>query len=323
MATLSGQDAISLWRKGRSEWATALSRHSIRTIDFSDCDFDQALEDEDETGPIEFVGYSFSGKSVIFSGAKFGGRSLNFSRATFAGGSLTFRDASINASAVLFVDAHFRDTKIDFYNATFAGGDTDFTGTRFERCLVDFSHAHFGEGGACFDNVRFEGGRLDFLDARFAGGDVSFQYATFGGPTHFENLRGLSNLSLLTFEGASFEKLFTFTSRERIGCPLDLRRTKPSHHIVLNDVSCDFVTEARQNFLGKLGVPPIAQDREDSQRFRRLKELALANRNHSKVLDFHVQEIRSRRSHETKWWQDVAQFFIGCSVTTAGALAAL
>ncbi len=51
-----------------------------------------------------------------------------------------------------------------------------------------------------------------------------------------------------------------------------------------------------------------AKDPKDHAKFRRLKELALQAKNHQKALEFHVQEIRSRRGHGSKWYEDVAQF---------------
>ena len=42
----------------------------------------------------------------------------------------------------------------------------------------------------------------------------------------------------------------------------------------------------------------IADEREDSQRFRRLKELAVSNRNHTKALEFHALELQAARGHD-------------------------
>ncbi len=90
-----------------------------------------------------------------------------------------------------------------------------------------------------------------------------------------------------------------------MGCPLDLRRTCLKHDVVVHDINCEFRVERIRNVV--FGAP-LADDPEDSQRFRKLKELAIANRNHAKALEFHVQEIRSKRGHETNWLQDIAQF---------------
>jgi hypothetical protein len=88
-----------------------------------------------------------------------------------------------------------------------------------------------------------------------------------------------------------------------MGCPLDLRRTKLSHGIVLNDVKCDYPKTPGWLWRSK------AADPEDSQRFRRLKELAQNENNRAKALEFNAQELRSQRGHESHPLQDFLQFF--------------
>ena len=123
-----------------------------------------------------------------------------------------------------------------------------------------------------------------------------------------------------------------------MGCPPDLRRTKLTHGVVLHEVKCDYQrapdpsgTAQLSNSLfafphGSFGRsmetgiivpldPPAwpwrkrALDPEDSQRFRRLKELALSENNRAKALEFNAQELRSQRGHETGWLQDFLEFF--------------
>ncbi|MEL6738303.1 MAG: hypothetical protein AAFO28_05215, partial [Pseudomonadota bacterium] len=120
----------------------------------------------------------------------------------------------------------------------------------------------------------------------------------------FKNLRNVEKCAQFSFEGCSFEKLFTFSHVGKMGGPLDLRRTSLKHDVVVADICCDY--KYRRSVLPWLTT---AEHPEDSQRFRKLKELAVANRNHAKALEFHALEIQTARGNGTTWWQDGLQFF--------------
>ncbi|MEM1195334.1 MAG: hypothetical protein AAGH57_04470 [Pseudomonadota bacterium] len=122
-----------------------------------------------------------------------------------------------------------------------------------------------------------------------------------------------------------------------MSCPLDLRHTKLAHSLVVADIHCDYARGPQSDWSARLsnwlcavphwphpergydprryfvGPPPAwpwrkkAAHREDSQRFRRLKELAVANRNHAKALEFHAREIQTARGHGTTFLQDLGQ----------------
>ncbi|MEP6267360.1 MAG: hypothetical protein ABJ139_08500 [Paracoccaceae bacterium] len=130
----------------------------------------------------------------------------------------------------------------------------------------------------------------------------------FDGTARFTGLRQLEDCTQFSFEGCSFAKLFTFSHDGAMGCPLDLRRTSLSHDVVVNDIHCNFELEPKS----KWARVAKAANKEDSQRFRKLKELAVANRNHAKALEFHAQEIQTSRGYAKGWWgnagRNLAQF---------------
>ncbi|MGJ8598259.1 pentapeptide repeat-containing protein, partial [Sulfitobacter sp.] len=232
-------------------------------------------------------------------------------------------NASFGKGDLNFFGANFGKGDADFYAANFGEGDVNFYGANFEEGNVDFFDANFEEGNVDFDNANLGKGNLDFRFASFGHSKISFVNCACDGMAQFTDLEELEDCTQFSFEGCSFAKLFTFSYDGRMGGPLDLRRTSLSHDVVVNDVKCDFGMERRPSWKAILhaywtgmphGAEPYspwlnrAEDEEDSQRFRKLKELAVANRNHAKALEFHAQEIRAQRGHGTKWWQDLAQF---------------
>lgn len=310
------------------------------TINFSRAKFGK--------GEVSFTNAKFTGGDVDFTDAKFESSRLYFIRADFGDGDINFNNAEFANEYVYFTASEFGHGWLDFSNANFGGSYVDFAGAKFESVWVkfagtsfvdaevnfnsaqfgntdiDFSNANFGEGPTFFDNTNFGTRRVTFENTDFGAGLVNFRYCSFPGPTHFIDLQGMDRPRIFTFEGSAFDKLFTFSHQGVLGCPLDLRRTKMTHDVVVNDIRCNFDVLPMPKWASLAsqiwsGMPersaPIwrwttkAKDREDSQRFRRLKELALSNRNHAKALEFHVQEIQSKRGHETRWWQDIAQFF--------------
>ncbi len=249
---------------------------------------------------------------------------VDFSHAVFAEGDTSFKRAAFYGCDVDFSFTTFAAPIVDFSLADFGDGDLDFTSTVFRSQTVIFLLAKLGSGTLHFDGSKVGRALLRFELTNLEKEIVSFRDIEFEGEGFFWQLNGLEKAKEVTFEGCKFEGLFTFTHKGRMGAPLDLRRTKLVHMPVLNDLICDYKIAPMPSILARssqwwLGVPSSdpptwkwhkkAQHREDSQRFRRLKEIAHSNRNHAKALEFHIQEIRSRRGWETNWPQDLAQFF--------------
>jgi len=86
--------------------------------------------------------------------------------------------------------------------------------------------------------------------------------------------------------------------------PPDLRGVKTSHHVDLSGLEVSL----RRKW-PSLRWPPvlskIADDTEDAARFRRLKEIAEANRDHDAALRFAADENRVNRWNRTPWFASV------------------
>lgn len=234
--------------------------------------------------------------------------------------------ADIDFSGTIFKGA--RERLIDFQGFRFPDGDTSFSGCQFMNGSASFLRAKFGKGNFYFIGVTLDNCPLTFAGSRwsagekyffgskfnnavvfdnceFGAGGIHFNRCHFCGESRFANLQNLEDCELFSFEGSIFQNTLEISTYGRCGSPIDLRRTAIERSPVLNEVSCKFRADATSIF----DWPPIANDPQDSQRFRRMKEIASSNRNHAKAIEFHVEEIRSKRGWETNSLQDAMQFF--------------
>lgn len=278
--TLRGNAAVNLWLCGKDAWNEWADANPDANVDFSHMEFEP-----NDGHRISFEDFNFPvGKGeVSFAKCKFAHVYVVFTNAHLGGGSISFYDANFGNGPLVFADTVFGDGDVNFAYANVDDGVTTFSGSSYGK------------------------------------GRVEFRNSSFGGPVRFLNLKDTAQCALFSFEGARFEQLFSLSLEDRLGCPLDLRRTSLSHNVIVSDIDCDFAVEPLPrwaDFLQTLfSSKPTrwrwttrAIDREDTQRFCRLKELALSNRNYAKALDFHAKEIQSRKGHETIWWQDAIQF---------------
>lgn len=312
---LKREAAMALWQAGRDEWNRWVSRNAIADVNF-DGQVLEAQKDLYGAQLIDFEKYKFPKGDVSFTHATFGEGNVSFNDTIFGDGDIGFFKAAFGKGRVSFIDATFGEGSIRFDGATFGEGDVNFINATFGEGNVSFDYATFGKGDVSFYSATFGEGNVSFEDATLGKGNVNFQYSSFevgkvslancafDGTARFTGLRKVDECELFSFEGCSFEKLFTFSHEGKMGCPVDLRRTKLAHTLVVADIQCDYMLE-------RISAGPwfkIAADREDSQRFRRLKELAVANRNHAKALEFHAREIQTARGHDTTFLQDLGQF---------------
>lgn len=287
-------------------------------------------------GDVIFLDATFAESSNNFRDADFGTGEVCFMRATFGVGDVDFSHTTFGAGDVVFDSADFGDGFLVFTNASFGEGNVSFANAKFGEGNIIFDDVTFGDGDLSFDEVDFGTGDLRFDNAKLGKGDVTFEHASFGpgsvslrnmafqGIARFDYLKELEYCIQFSFEGCSFDKLLTFSHWGRMGCPLDLRRTKLTHGVILNDLKCDYVRAPASDWTARLsarffkwprGETPAwpllkrAADPQDSQRFRRLKELAQNENNRAKALEFNAQELRSQRGHESHPLQDVLQFF--------------
>lgn len=295
----------------------------IPVIDFQyfkfPCGFVNFANSKFQNGLIEFHRAKFGSGRASFDGAKFGTGDVNFTSANFGEGDVSFNRANFGKGNVSFMNANFGKGNVSFLHVNFGNGFVSFAGAVFGNGKVKFGLAKFNDGDVYFNDAKFGDSDVDFQNASFGSGSVSLPNVTFAGTAHLDDLINLGNCAQFSFEGCAFEKLFTFSLAEnkdgtagRMGCPLDLRRTAMKHDVVVQDIRCDFALEPRPNWKSILhaywtGMPHGAEphspwldrsgNKEDSQSFRKLKELAVSNRNHTKALEFHALEIQSARGH--------------------------
>lgn len=310
---LIGEDALNLWQQGKEAWNDWVKNHPNADVSFDGQTFYPS--GSPAGGKIRFDGYKFPNGNVSFQRTNFGSSRVSFVETDFGDGDVSFIKLHIQGDIIFsnakfgegdktFFDVQFEGYNAHFDSVEFGRGKVKFSRVDFVNCNVNFMHSKFAGVDLLFSRNTLSGRYLIFSEASFGNGSVSFFNCTFDGPLHFDNLQSVENLRTMSFEGCAINKIFSLSADMQFGCPLDLRRTKIAHQMVLNDIHCEF----RKVWKWGRILPYLAEDKIDSQRFRRLKELALSNRNYAKALEFYVSEIQCRRGHESRWWQDIAQF---------------
>ncbi len=263
--TLSGQDAIGLWLKGRDAW--------------------NEWVEENPDYNISFIGVNFP--KII------AGKNLT---------AISFRDFRFPNGEVNFIECDFSCHAVYFENCSFGNGDVNFQGTNFGDGLIFLAEMSFGDGDTSFSRTKFGKGSV-FLDGTdFGKGTVQFSDSSFEGTSRFNNLKNLNNLDSLSFKYATFEGPLDISSNGSMPFLIDLMHTKTSHHVSLSGVKCTLPREAKRKswFLsnGDWTTQKTAIDKEDEGRARRLKELAEANKDHHKAKEFHIMEMQAARTHK-------------------------
>ncbi|NRA89377.1 MAG: hypothetical protein HRU28_18765, partial [Rhizobiales bacterium] len=176
---------------------------------------------------------------------------------------------------------------------------------------VSFNEAQFsGNGDVSFNNVRFNSdGDVSFDSLVFANenksfnGGVSFERTQFTGIVSFANLQETETIKSFSFKHASFEKSLTLPN-STFSCVLDLTDTKLGHSVTLHNLDCKLNRERQFEKLGFYKAYS-ATDEDDAARFRRLKEIAVANKDHDRALAFHGEELRAKRWHDLTFFQSM------------------
>lgn len=247
---------------------------------------------------VYFFGHDFTDDPIDFSGFIFPGPA-NFNGCTF-GDNAMFDDATFEGEAD-FLYAKF-EGDATFFGATFEGGAT-FSGATFNGGAT-LSGATF-DVKALFNNVTF--GVAIFHNATF---DciTMFQDATFGGSAIFHNATfdkmaifsraqfdRESDFSLAVFSGTVYLDGAVFKSAP------ELRFTKIATHFTLHGVQVKYAnSDERAMWLGLSWAKAARPD--DVDRYRRLKELAMAAKDHQREQNFFALELKAKRHYEILGW---------------------
>jgi hypothetical protein len=235
-------------------------------------------------------------------------------------------DAAFGDGGVSFVDAAFGDGVVWFSRATFGDGAVSFESVAFGDGDVEFNSATFGNGDLCFKSANFGRGITNFAAIQCGSGRYDFGDAVFLGRADFSGIINAGKPEDLSFRFCVFASGFSLSADDPFNCVPDFVGIKAGHHFSLEGFTCSFASTRPIWFL-----PKRAKDERDSERLRRLKELATDNRDFAKALDFNAEEIRASRWHSPNWrWKLIPEFVFwagsdyGRSIGRAvGGLAAL
>ena len=311
---LGGQAAIDLWLQGRRAWNQWVDQHPKAYINFSGVDFSRYRGcDNIPQNLWPFAGFRFPNGDVCFWEAKFGKGKVNFSGAQFGEGDVIF------------------------FGAQFGEGYISFRDTQFGYGNINFSEVQFGEGDVSFSGATFKG-PVFFVDTVLGDGQYYFHHTDFSDSVIFNRLENAGAVQGFSFQFASFNGSLQFSALERFNCVIDLIGTKITHHISLAGLRCKMQTERPLKLIGciarlgggrllrRYGWIPLSKflkwltkdakwlnkttavDKDDAERFRRLKELAENNKDHSQALHFKAQEMQAARWHTSTGWDLVMEF---------------
>lgn len=289
-------------------------------------------------GYADFSDAKFSRWGASFSGSKFMGmtdfndaeffaaadfretlfcKESYFERTDFSNGGGNFKKAKFigqaNFGGVKFSEqACFRDvefsTEANFISIKFPKG-ANFTKTKFLG-KADFRETEFSEDPKAKAKAKAGAGAKAGAKAK---AEVNFNGAEFFGEANFTGGRfwGLTNfdsaefLALASFNGAEFlhetsNPSFNMAKfqvikidRTEFACAPDLRHTVIENGISMHDIQVSYRTKKESHRLGH------ALDIEDSERYRRLKDLAITAKDHDREQMFFAYELKAKRYYET------------------------
>ena len=335
---LAGDDAYNLYLKGKDKWNKwARDNHgwhvdfSGRTfpgesnfsgfifpggVNFSKAQFSGLGEFSEAqfSGEADFSKAQFS-KSAYFIGAKFWEEAgfieaqfserANFSEVQFSGPG-EFREAQFSGEADFnkaqfsglgeFREAQFSG-EANFRIAQFSVG-ANFSEVQFSKS-ADFSEVQFSKS-ADFSKTQFSG-ETDFIGAQFSEGayfigakfwgTVDFGSTEFLSVAYFLGSKFFDERSAPSFKLAEFRALNI--DQTKFNCAPDLRQTTFHQGISMHDTQVSFQTKKESR------KPGHASDKEDSERYRRLKDLAITAKDHDREQMFFAYELKSKRYYET------------------------
>lgn len=177
--TLTGDEAVMLWKLGAKKWNAWVEEFPESSIEFNNVDFSEHLATD--TNIISFENYVFPQGKIIFNDVRFGdAKVIKFSSSCFKDG-----------ESVTFKEIFFKSEKIEFNNVSFGKRDIKFIGCTFEAKLVKFNDSNFGDGDLdfagskyfvdhlSFANIKSDKGSINFGGVKFACKTISFNRATF------------------------------------------------------------------------------------------------------------------------------------------------
>lgn len=319
------QEALKRLPQGKDSWNAWAEAHVSVELDFSNY---HGFSDQD------FSGFIFPGR-VTFSGSKLSGHT-SFENSEFRG-EVDFSKTTFSKGAN-FVDAHFYgDTNFSFSN--FGDGGSNFCRSQFHVGYVNFSDATMGKDKTDFISAKFFNDITFFSRTNFSGSITAFRRTLFSGDctfrgAHFDN----GNVTIIdaefhrhsNFSGASFNFPLNIEGAVFKQVP-DFRRTKLAAHFTFHNVSVEFpsvlIPDKTNNF-GEIndvqkqkGAKNIEEEDNTnkepvSDKYRRLKDLALLAKDHEKEQEFFANELRAKRFNKYRNQGSVSHWILAYDWTS-------
>ncbi len=255
------------------------------------------------SGVADFRKVQFSG-NTHFSKAQFSGYA-EFRETQFRGFAY-FNEVQISGYADFFKSQFSEDA--DFRNALFSG-NAIFTSVKFsgwaDFLKTQFSmYAYFNKVQICenayFNEVQFSGD-TKFRKARF-NGDAYFSEAQYSRFAYFDNAQFSGNAY---FSEAQFCENASFNDAQFSG-EVDFVNSNIKT-LIIEKCYFETVPDFRYGIfestphLSNADIPDKGNaDESNAQKYRKLKELAIAAHDHQKKLEFFGYEVKAKRGHETK-----------------------
>lgn len=164
-----------------------------------------------------------------------------------------------------------------YFRTAIFSGDADFSGTT-SKTDTDFSQATF-KADADFSGATFEG-NVDFTGAKFKG-DADFSGAIFKGNTYF---LGAIFVNLIKFENVVFKSQISFSDAESLNCVPEFSGIQY------------IITPSIEGFT----IPwrPHHNNKNNIERYRQLKKIAIDGANHQQEVQFFAFETRCKIHQE-------------------------
>ncbi|MGD9969013.1 MAG: hypothetical protein AB7S65_01030 [Sulfuricurvum sp.] len=266
--TLSPNDSVKLWLKGRSQWNEFFEDNPYMHIDFRDVDFSKYRE-KYGLEEISFKGYRFPNGNKLFTSTNFG------------------------------------DGDTTFAGVDFGSGQVQFTGAKFGKGELFFSNLLVQEGDTFFDQAQFECTKIVFGWSKF-GGDLTFHYAKFGKCiVLMRNMKVNGLLAFADLKNAELIEEFDLKhsqingsldlSKLHLKCIIGLTHTSVKNHISLSGLSWHLSRQGK--------IIKKVNDQNTATRLLRLKQIAKSNEDYALELKLFADECRSRRwnSYSKSW----------------------
>ena len=257
-------------------------------------------------GNISFYGVQFRSGNVSFYETDFGNgdfeysgirlaEPVNFKNAKFGKGKVDFSHLTIMQGDLNFHSAEFDNSNVDLSNMKVESGDVIFTESRFHNGEVSFDSTKVKNGNLLFDEAKFKNVETSFdaIDVKediyfrsieFIKGTVYFSDAICHGDFYLDDTKFIRS-DLISFNGLHVH-LSLMLDRSEFSSVPDLRNILIGRDVSMINMKVEY---QKQTPFGSW-----ASDPEDSDKYRKLKSLAIHANDHQREIEFFALEEKAK-----------------------------